>query len=175
MRLWVLTSTIMILLFGGCTAASAQEGSEGAEFFVRDIYGFYRDGRTSSIDEAQLDAVWSPRMAALIRRGRELANGELSYLDGDPLCKCRDFENLTFQRVQIRQDRLRPDVVRMANVEVISAGRLVKVILALSGDPIQGWRIDDVVNEEGLPSLAEALAASNASMEAKGGLAQGPR
>ena len=54
MRLWVLTSTVTILLFGGCTAASAQEGSEGAEFFVRDVYGFYRDDRPSSINETQL-------------------------------------------------------------------------------------------------------------------------
>ncbi len=167
MRLWVLASTVMILLLGGWTAASAQEGSEGAELFVRSVYGFYRDNRPSSIDETQLDAVWSPRMAALIRRGRELANGELSYLDGNPLCNCRDFENLTVQHVQIDQDRQRPDVVRMAKVEFLNAGKPMTVLLALSGSPIQGWRIDDVVNREGLPSLAEALATSNASMEAE--------
>ena len=166
MRLWVLASTVMILLFGGCTAASAQEGSEVAEFFVRDVYGVFRDGLPSPIGETQLDAIWSPRMAALIRRGRELANGELSYLDANPLCNCRDFENLTVQRVKVDQDRQRPDVVRMAKVELISAGRPVTILLALSGDPIQGWRIDDVVKQGGLPSLAEALAASNASMEA---------
>jgi len=38
MRLWVLASTVMSLLFGGCTAASAQEGSEGAALFVRIVY-----------------------------------------------------------------------------------------------------------------------------------------
>lgn len=157
MRLWVLASTVMILLFGGCTTASAQEGSEGAEFFVRDVYGFYGDNRPSSIDETQLEVVWSPRMAALIRRGRGLANGELSYLDADPLCNCRDFENLTVQHFQIYQDRQRPDVVRMAKVDFIDAGRPVTVLLALSGSPIQGWRIDDVVGQEGRPSLAQAL------------------
>ena len=162
MRLWVLASTVMILLFGGCTAASAQEGSEGAEHFVRVVYGFYRDDHPWPTDETQLDAVWSPRMAALIRRGRELANGELSYLDADPICNCQDFENLTVQHVRIFNDRQRPDVVRMARVEFINAGEPVTVLLALSGSPIQGWRIDDVVNQEGLPSLAEALAASKA-------------
>ena len=168
MRLWILASTVMMLLFGGCRAAAAQEGSEGAQLFVRIVYGSYQDDHLSPIDETQLDAVWSPRMAALIRRDRELANSELSLLDADPLCNCQDFENLTVQRVRIFQDQQRPDVVRMARVEFINAGQPVTVLLALSGDPIQGWRIDDVVNQEGLPSLAEALVSSIASMEADG-------
>jgi len=56
----------------------------------------------------------------------------------------------------------------MARVEFVNAGQPVTVLLALSGSPIQGWRIDDVVIQEGLPSLAEALFASIASMEAGG-------
>jgi len=168
MRVWVLASTVTILLFGGCRDVSAQEGSEGAQLFVRIIYASYQDDHPSPIDETQLDGVWSPRMAALIRHYRELGNSELSYLDADPLCNCRDSEKLTVQRVRIFQDQQRPDVVRMARVELISAGHPVTVLLALSGDPIQGWRIDDVVNQEGLPSLAEALVSSIASMEADG-------
>jgi len=105
-------------------------------------------------------------MAALIRRDRDLASGELSYLDTDPICNCQDFEDLTVRHVQIFQDRRRPDVVRMARVAFNNAEEPVTVLLALSGGPIQGWRIDDVVNQDGLPSLAEALAASNASLEA---------
>jgi len=150
MRLWVLASTVIVLVLGGCTAASAQEGSEGAELFVRDVYGHDRDDRPSSTDETRLDAVWSPRMAALIRRARELAKGKGSYLDADPLCNCRDFESLTVQHVRIDQDRERPDVVRIARVEFIKAGQPATLLLALSGSPIQGWRIDDVVNQEGL-------------------------
>ncbi|RYE69832.1 MAG: DUF3828 domain-containing protein [Rhizobiaceae bacterium] len=167
MRLRVLASTVMILLFGGCAAASAQEGSEGAEFFVRDVYGVYRDDPPWSIDETQLDAVWSPRMAALIRRSRELTKGEWPYLDADPICNCQDLKNLTVQRVQIFSDRQRPHVARMARVEFINAGEHVTVLLALSGSPIQGWRIDDVVNQEGLPSFAEALVALSAGTTAE--------
>ena len=40
-------------------------------------------------------------------------------------------------------------------------------IFLLLGNPIRGWLIDDVVNPDG-PSLAEALAASNAGIEAGG-------
>lgn len=161
MRLWVLVSMVLLLLSCGGAAASAQEGSEGAEFFVRDVYGL-RDDLPWSIDETRLDAVWSPRMAALIRRNRELANGELSYLDADPICSCQSSKSLTVQHIQIFSDRQRPDVVRMARVEFTHAGEPVTVLLALSGSPIDGWRIDDVIDHQGLPSLAEALAAANA-------------
>ncbi|WP_421729135.1 DUF3828 domain-containing protein [Brevundimonas sp.] len=168
MRRWVLASTVMILLLGGGRAALAQEGSEGAQLFVRMVYGSYQDDHPSPIDETQLGAVWSPRMAGLIRRSRELANGEPSYLHADPICNCQDFENLTVEHIQIFQDPQRPDVVRMARVAFINAGQPVTVLLVLSGSPIQGWRIDDVVNQEGLPSLAEALVAWIAGMEAGG-------
>ena len=168
MRLWVLASTVTILLFGDCRDVSAQEGSEGAQLFVRIVYASNQDDHPSPIDDTQLDAVWSPRMAALIRHYRELAISELSNLDADPLCNCQNFENLTVQRVLIFQDQQRPDVTRMARIDFINAGHPVTVLLALSGDPIQGWRIDDVVNQEGLPGLAEALVSSIASTEADG-------
>jgi len=173
MRLWVLTSTVLILMLGGCPAAWAQEGSEGAAHFVRMVYGSYQGNLPWPSDNAQLDAVWSPRMAALIRRGRELADGELSYLDVDPICDCMDVENLTVQYVRIDQDRQRPNLVRVGRVAFINAGEPVTVLLALSGSPIEGWRIDDVIHPDGLPSFAEALANSNAGIEA--GTLQSPK
>lgn len=169
MRPRVLTSTVMILMLGGCPGAWAQEGSEGAAHFIRRVYSSYQVDHPWPSDETQLDAVWSSRMAALIRRGRELADGELSYLDVDPICNCMDVENLTVQYVRVDQDRQRPNVVRVARVArvaFINAGEPVTVLLALSGSPIEGWRIDDVIHPDGLPSFAEALADSNASIEA---------
>ena len=168
MRLRVLASMIALMALGGCVTASAQEGSEGAERFVRVVYGFYQDDHPWPIDETQLDAVWSPRMAALIRRDRELAGDELPYLDADPICSCQDFENLTVQHVQIYQDRTGRYGSRMARVEFTNAGEQVTVVLSLAGNPNQGWRIDDVVNQDGYPSLAEALLASNAGIESGG-------
>ncbi|MES2835207.1 MAG: DUF3828 domain-containing protein [Pseudomonadota bacterium] len=168
MRLWVLASAILALMLGGCTTASAQEGSEGAKEFVEGVYASYQDDQPWPIDDTRLDAVWSPRMAALIRRDRELADGELPYLDADPICNCQDFENLTVRHVQIYQDRTGRYGSRMARVEFTNAGEEVTIVLSLAGNPIQGWRIDDVVNQDGYPSLAENLAASNAGIEAGG-------
>lgn len=167
MRLCVLASAMLALTLGGCATASAQEGSEGAEHFVRAVYASYQDDQPWPIDDTRLDAVWSPRMAALIRRDRELADGELPYLDADPICSCQDFENLTVQSV-----RIEPPVdgrgSRSAQVRFTNAGQRVTVVLSLVGNPNSGWLIDDVVNQDGYPGLAEALAASNAGIEAGG-------
>lgn len=91
-----------------------------------------------------------------------LAKGELPYLDADPICGCQDLQSLTVWRVQIFGDLQRPNVVRMARVEFTNAGEAPTVLLALTGSPIDGWRIDDVVDHQGVLSLAEALAAANA-------------
>lgn len=168
MRLRALASMIGLMTLGACATASAQEGSEGAELFVRSVYASYQDDQPWPIDDTRLDAVWTPRMATLIRRDRELSNGDLPYLDADPICSCQDFENLTVRHVEIYQDRARPGVSRMARVEFVNAGEDVTVVLALAGNPNQGWRIADVVNQDGYPGLAENLAASNARIEAGG-------
>lgn len=167
MRLRVLAAMIALMTLGGCVTASAQEGSEGAEHFVRVVYGFYQDDHPWPIDDTRLDEVWTPRMAALIRRYRELSDGDLPYLDADPICSCQDFENLTVRHVQIYQPR-DGGGGRLARVEFTNAGDEVTVVLRLAGNPNQGWRIDDVINQDGYPSLAEAQRASNAGIEAGG-------
>lgn len=167
MRLWVLASMALALTAGGCATASAQEGREGAREFVEGVYASYRDDQPWPIDDTRLDDVWSPRMAALIRRDRELADGELPWLDADPICNCQDFENLTVQDIQIYQARDGRGG-RFARVSFTNAGSEEMVVLRLTGNPNSGWLIDDVINQDGYPGLAEALAASNAGIESGG-------
>lgn len=153
-----------LLLAGWATTASAQRGDEGAENFVRAVYASY-----STEDDAHppslpgLDSVWSDRMSALIQRDQELATEDLPYLDADPICNCQDWETLTVQSVGLVQDPRG----QIATVAFTRAGEATTVALLLSGDPISGWRIDDVLNP-GYPSLADELAASNARIEAGG-------
>lgn len=164
MRLWVLASMALALTAGGCATASAQEGREGAREFVEGVYASYRDDQPWPIDDTRLDDVWSPRMAALIRRDRELADGELPWLDADPICNCQDFENI---EVLDARASWNADHRVVVTVRFVNAGQQGTGIFLLLGNPIRGWLIDDVVNPDG-PSLAEALAASNAGIEAGG-------
>lgn len=164
MRLWGLAAAALGLMLGGCTTASAQEGREGAAAFVREVYASYQDDQPWPIDDTRLDAVWSPRMAALIRRDRELADGELPWLDADPICNCQDFEDI---RVLDAQAGWNADHRVVVTVRFVNAGHETTGVFLMLGDPIRGWRIDDVLNPDG-PGLADSLAASNARVEAGG-------
>lgn len=169
MRLWLMVATVIALTAGGRATASAQEGSEGAENFVRAVYASYsNDPDATPPMVGRSPDVWSDRMSALIARDQELANGDLPYLDADPICNCQDWEDLTVQHVRIYQDRTGRYGSRMARVEFTNAGTPTTVILSLDGNPNQGWKIDDIVSEDGYPSLAEALAESNRLIEAGG-------
>ena len=168
MRLWVLASMAVALALGGCTTASAQEGREGAVRFMREVYASYQEDQPWPIDDQRLDAVWSPRMAALIRRDRELADGDLPYLDADPICQCQDFEDI--QVLDARAD-WNADTRVVVTVRFVNGGEESTGYFLMLGNPVRGWLIDDVLNPDG-PSLAENLTASNARIEA-GGSARG--
>ena len=109
MRIMLVAAALMAL--AGCARAeeggAAQEGSEGAEAFVRSVYASYRDDAPWPIDEARLDEVFTPRMAALIRRDRALAGDDLPYLDADPICGCQDFEDIRVLEARASRDSQR--------------------------------------------------------------------
>lgn len=152
-------------------ATCAQQGSEGAEGFVRQVYATYSASGDGIMGERVLDTYWRPDMAALIRRDRALADGDLPYLDADPICDCQDWENLTVRRVEISQFPLHGREGRRADVWFINGGQAQHVILHLRETPTR-WRIQDVLREDGGPSLAEQLAESNQRIE-RGGRAGG--
>lgn len=158
------------LLSAGVANVRAQEGSEGAAAFVEGVFAGYSnddaDGRWP-MAEANLDAVWSPRTRALIRRDRELATEEPPYLDADPLCDCQDWQDLRVLDAHFyRVNGARRVVVRFTNM-----GHVSTVEVQLYGQPGR-WRIDDVINPNGGPGLVETLAESNRRIE-QGGRAAG--
>jgi len=164
MRQW------MVGLVGGmallaATPAAAQEGSEGAETFVRLVFGTYVDDDESGwpLGDARLDEVWTVRMAELIRRDRQLSEGDLPYLDADPLCQCQDWAEFRIESVRVHDVARTPG--RRAVVTFTNFGERGTTRLQLGGDPNSGWRIDDVLNP-GHPGLADELTESNRRREA---------
>ena len=153
-----------LLMAGMATSAYAQRGDEGAAAFVRSVYAAYSDEDISPPDLCDR-AVWSRRMATLIRRDRELATEDLPYLDADPICDCQDWENLRVQSVVVSLDTARMRWI--ATVRFVNSGETKTARLLLWGDPIRGWTIDDVLNP-GYPSLADQLTESIQRVEAGG-------
>ena len=139
---------------------TAPSTADGAEAFVRALYVSYSEAEDA--DPWSGPRVWSRRMNALVQRDRELANGDLPYLDADPICDCQDWEKLSVRSVALSP--MRADGSVEATVRFINAAEDHTVLLKLVRET-DGWRVDDVMNP-GYPSLAENLAASNAQIEA---------
>ena len=156
---------LSLALAGCATGASAQRGDEGAEAFVRAVYAAYGgDADAAAPPDLGDPSVWSPRMSALIRRDRELApDGDLPFLDADPLCECQDWEDLRVLAITIRH----ASTGWVARVVFENGGEMLMTMLQLTGDPIRGWRIDDVLNPP-YPSLATELEATIRRVEAGG-------
>ncbi len=163
MRRWMIGLVGGLAMAAG-TPAAAQEGSEGAEAFIRVVFDAYVDDDDSRwpLADARLDLIWSPRMAALIRRDRDLSEGDLPYLDADPLCQCQDWGEFRVESVRIQNP---PGPGRRAIVTFTNFGARETTVVDLAGNPNAGWRIDDVLTA-GQPGLAEALTESNRRREA---------
>lgn len=133
------------------------------EPFIRALYASYSDA-----DDANPwagDAVWSRRMAALVRRDQELAGEELPYLDADPICSCQDWGRVSVQSVVLRVATMQGAID--ATVRFVNLGVTETTILRMVREE-SGWRVDDIVNADGYPGLADQLAQSNARIEAGG-------
>lgn len=157
----------LILVAMSASGAMAQQGGEGAERFVREVYATYSPDGDGAMGEAALTRFWSPQTAALIRRDRELAVEEPPYLDADPICQCQDWENLTVQAVEISQFPDTTGPIRRADVWFLNGGEQHQITLRLRGNPSR-WRIEDVLKVSDHGGLVETLQASNASLEAGG-------
>lgn len=69
--------------------------------FVSNVYRNYATGDRFSALGRDADTLFSPELLALIREDSKQAQGEVGYLDGDPLCDCQDFD-ITDVRISLR-------------------------------------------------------------------------
>lgn len=160
---WV--AAMVVAMLSSPVGAQAQEGREGAAEFVRSVYASYGDEGPWPTDEARLDQVFSPRLAALIRRDRELAVDDLPYLDADPICLCQDVDGIAVLRAGAGWTRAHRVVV---TVRFVNGGEERALNFLMEGNPNRGWRIDDITDRDGGPGLVEELEQSNRRLEQGG-------
>ncbi|MFD1610516.1 DUF3828 domain-containing protein [Sphingomonas tabacisoli] len=122
--------------------------------FVTRVYAGYSDPRFSPLDHKA--AIFSPRLSAAIAEDARLAQGEVGYLDGDPLCDCQDASGLKARVTKVVRGRGGTDVIvsidlgeprpRSLRLKLVPTGRV--------------WRVDDIASPSE-PSLLNALTRSN--------------
>lgn len=141
--------------------AAAAEPLQTPRAYVERLYANYRKGRFNPL--AHPARYLTPRLTAAIDEDEHLANGEVGYLDGDPICGCQDPDGLHATVSGVTKEK-------RGEVEV-------RVSIALPGDKPRpatltlvstraGWRIADVASPDE-PSLLKALEASNRKQRAK--------
>jgi len=148
---------MLALLLAAATPAAA----DTPRAFVAAVYAHYRNHDYSPFK--QPEKVFAPPLLAAIKEDERLAQGEVGYLDGDPLCDCQDYERITATITGYQ--KLTPG---LANVRVhvdlgLKQARDLKLKLARTR---AGWRIADIVRAD--ESLLDALLRSNREQRARG-------
>jgi len=142
-------------------AAAAAQLADTPRRFLDAVYASYRQSDFSPF--AHPGRYFAPRLVAAITEDSRLANGEVGYLDGDPLCQCQDASGL-----HARIARMSSIGRERATAEVIldyPDNTPTRVRLSLIRTKL-GWRIADVsAGDE--PSLIRALEKSNAEARRK--------
>lgn len=136
-------------------ALAAAPAAETPKAFLERVYANYLSRNFSPL--AHADRYFAPRLKAAIDQDARLANGEVGYLDGDPICQCQDPDGLRSKILRIKLN-----APWKATAEVLldypdSTATHIRLILVRTK---AGWRIADVgASDE--PSLVKALEASN--------------
>lgn len=116
-------------------------GSAAAEQFLRGIYARYgKDGPGAPFDTT----VYEPSLLALIDADNKAADGDVGYLDGDPICDCQDFDISALQIAfkSISEGRL-DAAVSFRNFGKRHSLHLTLLLTAA------GWRIADAQGSDG--------------------------
>jgi hypothetical protein len=151
----------MIPILLAAAAAAAQPQAETPRAFMERLYAAYRDSDFSPFEHPE--RVFAPRLLAAINEDSRLNQGEVGYLDGDPICQCQDATGLqtTITRVKL----LGRDNARVS-VTIGLAGYKPRPATFSLVRTRAGWRIADVWSPDE-PSMLKGIEQSNREARAR--------
>ena len=129
-----------MLVLATLLSAYTPQTTEAPEAFVRSIYAHYQS-KMPNYSGKEAEAVFSPSLVQLIRKGQASATGFIGDLYFDPICSCNDVDGLTVESIAItsldQNHALATVVLSFGNA---SRESLHLNLIASNGD----WRVDDV-------------------------------
>ena len=123
----------------------ARAADPSAKAFVESIYAAYKgkDSKGISLEtDAAVRRYFDPKLAALIIKDREDAQGEVGKLGSDPFIDAQDWE---IDAVDVAIRAIAPDKA-VATVSFKSLGEQCKIVLDLVRLKT-GWRIADITSD----------------------------
>jgi len=154
----ILVGLAAIIAIAFAPTRSSAQTLDQANAFVRDVYDHYQRWAAAKSPSAgqsfKESAVYSPALIDLMRKDNKAADGEVGYLDYDPICNCQDFDGLKVAEQRVIKTG---EQTATGSVALKYAGepRVVKIDLLLVWTA-SGWRIDDIKTSD-TPSLQAAL------------------
>jgi hypothetical protein len=139
----------------GLVIAAAALAVEPPRAFVDRIYSNYKSADFSSL--AHPERVFARPLASAINEDQRLADGEVGFLDGDPLCDCQDTGGMRARIVALNSKHgFASSRISVSFAEGPDRRDIrIKLILTRAG-----WRIADVRTPD-RTSLLRALQTSN--------------
>ena len=142
-------------------AAAAAQPAETPRGFMERLYASYRHSDYSPFTHP--GRVFAPRLLAAINEDSKLAQGEVGYLDGDPVCQCQDTSGMHPAVVGVTGQGHGRATVRVSIGWDGEKARPARFSLVHTS---QGWRIGDISSADE-PSLLGALEAANRKARAE--------
>jgi hypothetical protein len=132
-----LVRTLLALLLFTVPAFAEQT----AEQFLHTIYDQYKGTDGPPLDDAALQAYFTPETAALIKADSEAAatKGEVPKLNGDPFIDAQDWK---IEQIKIAVEEPKPDAA-VGTVTFLNFGQPFEIKLGLAKTP-RGWRIAEI-------------------------------
>ena len=152
---------MMLALLVAAATPAAPGAAATPRGFVAQVYARYANREFSPF--TQPERIFAPRLLAAINEDSALNQGEVGYLDGDPLCQCQDYERITATITGYQ--KLTPGLASVrVHVELgLDQARDLKLRLARTR---AGWRIADVSSDQEA-SLLGALEEANRKLKAE--------
>lgn len=148
----------MILLAFLMAAAPAAETPKA---YMHRLYSSYRQKDFSPFDLPE--RYFAPKLLAAIREDARLAEGEVGYVDGDPVCQCQDTAGLHASITRVSWQRRDKALVYVSIGFTGDKPRPTTYTLVRTS---AGWRIADISSADE-PSFLDEINKSNREMRAK--------
>jgi len=154
------TALIIALFLAAALSADPSE-PETPTAYMQQLYAKYREPGFNPLTHP--DLYFASKLTTAIEEDSRLANGEVGYLDGDPVCQCQDPAGL---QATVANERLIGADIAEVRVSIGLTGYAPRPATFRLVRTRASWRIADVSSVDEA-SLLRALEQSNRTQRAK--------
>lgn len=152
---------ILAFIVGAILGANPTDAANTPKTFMQRLYAGYRDPNFNPFDHPE--RTFDRRLISAMNEDARLAQGEVGYVDADPVCQCQEPAGM---RATVVSVKLQGANKATANVSLRFGESMPRPVRFSLVRTKAGWRIADVSSSDE-PSFLGAIENSNRSARAK--------